>query len=303
MDSSTMKVEEEDAEENPYTSIPTIPMFSSWKPPDSGDWASKPLASVTPTPVVCAPAPAPAPTPAPTHVSAPGPEAEVCAKSCQDRWEGPAAKYDFLKDIIREKCTSLGVKILSDSADKKVFLCLEGTKDALAEAKMYIYQEMMNVEERKLKLTPVTVQVLQTKCGQSEAEGKLKGLNAKLVDRKGQISVVGYTDDYTKAARMIEAMFFTTSIKIEEHNREFIKSDGWKAALSGVQVDGCVKVTQKAATIDIEGIDHHVKDAKKTLIESLKQNSFKNERMDVKKGVYRFLKQHMADEMEDIRSK
>ena len=170
-------------------------LYPSLAPFESGDGSSKPLASVA--------------LMASTH--SPGMNEPVKEMLSQETIEIPHGKYKFMKEKIAEKCSSLNARIVSENesgADKKVHVVLEGTKEAVTEAKLYILPEMINIDENSLKLSKVTARILQGSSGKSEAESKLTGLKVELMDVKGRLSIVGHQDDVSKAVSIVPRHVF-----------------------------------------------------------------------------------------------
>ena len=257
----------------------------------SGDWSTTSLASVA--------------SMSSTHFPATFSKPEPVKEISQETVEIPHGKYKFMKEKIAEKCSSLDVRIVSESesgTDQKVNVVLEGTNEAIIQVRLYAFEEMMDVEERSLKLSTVTARILKGSSGKGEAESKLIGLKVELMDVKGHLSIVGHQDDVPKALSIVERMFSTDHIQVTDHHRIFMKTGAWKEAVRGVQRSRCIEVKEKASSIELEGIDHEVKDAKATLLASLKKSSFKKESVEVKKGVYRFIKTHCTDSIDDIQS-
>ena len=260
-------------------------------PFESCDRSSKPLASVAPMSLPHSPG----------VISMPEPVKEMC----QETVDIQHGKYKFMKEKIAEKCAAADVRIVSESesgTDQKVHVVLEGTKEAIIQVRLYAFEEMMDVEERSLKLSKVTARILQASSGKSETESKLFGLKVKVMDVKGRLSIVGHQDDVPKAVSIVQGMFSTDNIEIQDHHRSFMKTDAWKEAVNGVQSSRCIEVKEKTSKIELEGIDHEVKDAKATLLQSLTKNSFKKVSVEVKKGVYRFIKMHCRDNIDEIQS-
>ena len=152
-------------------------------------------------------------------------------------------------------------------------------------------------------MSSVTARILQGSSGKSKAESKLIGLKVELMDVKGRLSIVGHQDDFSMAVSIVEDMFSTDhKVQVQGHHRSFMKTNAWKEAVKEVQRSRCIEVKEKASSIELEGIDHEVKDAKATLLASLEKSSFKKESVEVKKGVYRFIKTHCTDSIDDIQS-
>ena len=262
-----------------YISTPSEEAVSSL-PLGGEDWSGKPLA--TPSP------------------------AEMPEMLCQGNMDVFVAKYEAKKEKIKEICSSHNVRILSAKENDKhkvVNISLEGTKAAVDQVTAMIKDEMKTLQDQKLKLNPVTARMLQGSAGKGAANRKLKSMKVQMLEVNGRLTIVGHKDDVHKAASMIENMFCRDQINVQDGQCTVMKTNTWKEAIRGVESDGCVVVKETSSSIQLEGIDHCVKESKALLLGTLKTNSFKTEHVDVKKGVFRFIKMHQRDEIDALQTK
>ena len=250
---------------------------------DSISLKPKPQAAVQPTPVV------------------------VPKESKTETMSMPYAKYHILAQDIKVMQTTkwgdvqMSVKEVGDEANIE----LTGTDEAINSAKISLYEAMNDVAEFNLKLNREIATILSGNAGKKAVKNKLdeNGLKAQLYKHGHTLVIVGTNQDGSKAASLVQDMVGKFDVTVKDHHKTFMNSDVWKEATKSLEEGGLVVIKTKKDVVELHGFKEETKTVRKTIEGMLQKNSFKKERVELMKGVYRCIKQHCGEEIQDITQK
>ena len=139
-------------------------------------------------------------------------------KYCKEVVNVPYGKFQALNDVIMKKFALLQVEILSIQKavrrPRTANLTLKGTKQAIYQAKLSMFQELMNVEEQVLQLTQEMCCFLQSPTGRNEMDQRLSGLRVHVIEISGHLSVIGTAENCYKAITVVEGMICQEAVEI-----------------------------------------------------------------------------------------
>ena len=211
---------------------------------------------------------------------------------CQEKIMLRIPMYKYIRKQLNETCMSLSTRIVSveENDQQKVCITLEATKGVIDRVKLQIYDELMNVQEQDLQLSPEMTKALQSDVGKTKLDQQFVGLKAVMVYIKGRLTLVGEADDCSKAFSLIENMFCQAKLVVP------------LAKYRAIQV----KIYEKFSSLNIRivSVDENDNDKKAYLALEAMQSSVDeaklyiyDQTMDVDEYV---LSQEVSDHMFDI---
>ena len=156
--------------------------------------------------------------------------------------------------------------------------------------KLELMERLVEIEEICLSIPVQFGRMLACKTG-----GELlrkNSIHATVVIKDHLPFLVVFTEDKDVAIKLFNAMIERMSVKLDSTSKTFLASKKWKYFKTDVEKNCMLCITEHTHAVTITGIGDDVKKTAPQVEALLRENSYVQEAIPVRRGIGRFLQLH-----------
>jgi hypothetical protein len=232
----------------------------------------------------------------------------------QDTVTCPLAKYNALEKKIAERLSSMHVRVVSvrkQERAQKTQMTLEATQEVIEEAKLFIYQALMNVQEQKL--SPQVECLLRDKRVNINTDLKRlprekKEAAAHIIEIEGTYSLVGSAQQCQRTLAALQSQLCCRTIPIHANCEGFMASAAWLSTLHNLRTDGRVLIEHTTAqqgttALTLSGSENAVKEVALFIEKLLDSTTMTCGVVAIDEGIFQFVQRYRLQELQRLQAK